>query len=94
MCFLRGSQQAQGSISWAYHSRGKLQQLPLGLLDALWVPLNPDQVTLFTVRGDAHRHLVLVFDSVDLGQRKIQINFNTKVLRAVAAYTQGWRTMP
>lgn len=80
MLFLRGSQQAQASISQersgslAYHSRGELQQLPLGLLHALWVSLNPDQVTLLAVGGDAHRHLVLVFDSVDLGQKEIQIH--------------------
>ena len=57
----------------AYHARSKLQQLPLGLLNTLWVSLNSDQVTLFTVRGDAHRHFVLVFDSVDLGQKEIHL---------------------
>lgn len=82
--FLSGSQQAQASTSWAwsgclaYHSRGELQQLPLGLLHTLWISLNPDQVTLLAVRRDAHRHLVLVFDSVDLGQKKIQTHLQHK----------------
>lgn len=50
----------------AHHAGGELQQLPLGLLHALWVPFDADQVALFAVRRDAHRHFVLVFDSVDL----------------------------
>lgn len=82
--FLSGSQQAKVSTSWAwsgclaYHSRGELKQLPLGLLHALWISLNPDQVTLLAVRRDAHRHLVLIFDSVDLRQKEIQTHLQHK----------------
>lgn len=68
----RVTQQAQAHPSPAgpgrrsHHPRGKLQQLPLGLLHTLRVPLDTDQVALLTVRRDAHGHLVLVFDSVYL----------------------------
>jgi hypothetical protein len=70
---LGGSQQTEacaflaGPGYRAYHSRGKLQQLPFGLLHALWIPFNADQVALLAVRRDADRNLILVFDSVDLG---------------------------
>ena len=52
-----------------HHTGSEFQQLFLGLLDPLWVSFNSDQVALLIVRGNAHRHLVEVLNSVNFKAR-------------------------
>lgn len=53
------------------HTGSEFQQLFLGLLDPLWVSFNSDQVALFIVRGNAHRHLVEVLNPVNCKARAV-----------------------